>query len=329
MLATTQEANEYRKKFHQYYYDKIAKDLAKFESLRQSELKKWSTIIILSVIIAILGIVLLVFLSYVNPNLWKGGRGSLGNLILYIIVGIISGLAYFAHNLSKSFENNVKLAIMQSFLSFFGDFVWTPKGSIDRDEIEKSLLVGNIDRMDPDDYFEGTHKGLKVIFSEVSLFRNAGRDETRIFEGLFVKLEMNKSFQSHTLLVENCPLSLIANLSIPHNFSNMEKVSLEDPEFNKMFHVFAEDQVEARYILTTAFMERFKNLQDTYNTKHIRASFLDDSVLIAMNCDRDLFKLGDLKKPVADTGEFQTFFEEFVAVLSLVNLLNLNSKTGL
>lgn len=121
-------------------------------------------------------------------------------------------------------------------------FFWAPKGSIDKEEIEKTKLVGNIDRMDPDDYFEGTYKGLKVVFSEVSLFQNAGRDETQIFKGLFAKLEMNKSFQAHTILVECCPLSLTTNLSLPHSFSNMEKVSLEDPEFNKMFHVFTQDQ---------------------------------------------------------------------------------------
>lgn len=109
----------------------------------------------------------------------------------------------------------------------------------------------------------------------------------------------------------------------------MENVALEDPEFNKMFHVFTQNQVEARYILTTAFMERIKHLKDTFKTNHIRASFLDDSVLIAMDSSREWFKLGDLRKPVDDVGEFQEFFEEFVAVLSLVELLHLDSKTGM
>lgn len=329
MLATTEEANEYRQKFHKYYYEKIVKDLATFESSRKIELNKWATLVILAIVTIIFGVGLLIYLSHVNPNLWQGGRGSLGSLIIHIIILIDCGLFYLAHNISKNFENNIKLDIMQSFLSFFGDFIWAPKGSLDKEEIEKSRLVGNIDRMDPDDYFEGTYKGLKVVFSEVSLFQNVGRDETQIFEGLFVKLDMNKSFQAHTILIECCPLNLKLNLSLPHNFPNMEKVILEDPEFNKMFHICTQDQVEARYILTTAFMERFKHLQDTYKTKHIRASFLEDSVLIAMACNRDLFKLGDLRKPIDDAGEFQEFFEEFIAVLSLVDLLHLDSKTGI
>lgn len=329
MLATTQEANEYRQKFYNYYHEKIVKDLARFEGSRQIELQRWTTVMALAGFVIVAGVLLLIYLSHVMPNLWEGGRGSLGNLISYVIFGIAGLLFMYAHRISKNFENSVKSAIMQSFLSFFGDFIWVPSGSIGQWEIDNSKLIGNIDRMDPDDYFEGTHKGLKVTFSEMSLFRQAGRDEAKIFEGLFIKLDMNKAFHSQTILLECCPLNLTFNLSLPTNFSDMEKVSLEDPEFNKMFHVYTQDQIEARYILTTAFMERFKHLQETYKTHHIRASFLNNSVLIAMACNRDLFKLGDLRKPIDDSGEFQNFFEEFIAVLSLVDLLNLDSKTGL
>lgn len=40
-----------------------------------------------------------------------------------------------------------------------------------------------------------------------------------------------------------------------------EEVKLEDVEFSKQFFVDSNDQVEARFLLTTAFMERFKKSQ--------------------------------------------------------------------
>lgn len=320
MLATTQEANEYRQKFHEYYSEKIINDLASFESLRKTELRKWISIIILAVLTISLGLWIIFHTS-----------GGNGNSMGKILGGAMLGFWYWAHNISKNFENKVKRAIMYSFLSFFGDFSWHPSMSISKDEIDKSKLVGSFDNIEPDDYFQGKHKCLSVIFSECTLANGSKYSNNRevVFNGLFIQLEMHKSFKFHTILIENNHFSLTTNLSLPHSFSNMEKVSLEDPEFNKMFHIFTQDQVEARYILTTAFMERFKNLKATYKTNHIRASFLDNSVLIAMDCNRDLFKLGDLRKPIDDSVEFQEFFEEFVAVLSLIEILNLDSKTGL
>lgn len=320
MLATTLEANEYRQKFHAYYSEKIVNDLASFENLRITELKKWIGVIIL----AVFTVSLLIWLIVSSPSQNGNSSGK-------IVVAAIFGFWYWAHNISKNFENKVKKSIMHSFLSFFGDFTWHPSMTICKNEIDKSKLVGEFNNIEPNDYFQGTYKGLKIFFSDCVLSSGSkySNDYKQIFDGLFIQLEMNKSFKAQTIVLENSHINLMTNFSLPRNFPDMEKVLLEDPEFNKMFHIFAQDQVEARYVLTTAFMERFKHLKNTFKANHIRASFLNDSALIVMDSNREWFKLGDLRKPVDDAGEFQEFFEEFVAVLSLVELLNLTSKTGM
>lgn len=114
MLAMTEEANEYRQKFHKYYYEKIVNDLVIFEYSRKKELNKWATLVILAIIAIISGLGILIFVST--------GKGSLGDTIGKFAIIIACGLIYFAQNISKDFENNIKLEIMQSFLSFFGDF---------------------------------------------------------------------------------------------------------------------------------------------------------------------------------------------------------------
>lgn len=325
MLSTTQEANDYRQKFNEYYSERIISNLAKSEDLRQAELKKWIIYIILTIFLPIWSIWFMLTFST--------GDGYSGEIIGLIILVTGVCFAFSSHRVSKDFENEVKWSIMRTFLAFFGDFRWSPTMNISDEILEKSKLLGPIiGDIDPDDYFEGTYEGLKIIFSEASVSKDTTKykcNSKKFFCGLFIHIEMNKSFESQTILIENNSLLYSLNHNIPYKFSNMEKVSLEDPEFDKNFHVFTQNQVEARYILTTAFMERFKHLKDIYKSKHIRASFLENSVLIAMDCDKDLFKLGSLFKPVDDAKEFQEFFEEFVAVLSLVDLLNLNSKTGL
>ena len=38
-------------------------------------------------------------------------------------------------------------------------------------------------------------------------------------------------------------------------FSKRQLIKLEDPEFEKLFAVYGDDQIEARYILTPALMQ--------------------------------------------------------------------------
>lgn len=324
MLSTTKEATEYRTKFHSYYYEKIVPALSRYESARKKELSKYSLVVFFAILVGVLGIGYLVYLSNTNPHTWQGGRGSTGDCILKLTIVAVGLIFWWAHTISKNFENKVKEGIMRAFLSFFGNFRWSCKDSILKEEIEQSKLVPNFTSMNSDDYFEGTHRELKVVISEVELIRKCGRDSSTVFDGIFVKFGMNKNFNSHTIITED---NILNKFFKPD--PKMQKVELEDPEFNKKFDVYSYDQVESRYILTTSFMERFKHLRETYKTPHIKASFLNNSVTIAMSCNRDMFKLGDLRKQINDTGEFQMLFEEFVAVLSLVELLNLDSKTGL
>jgi len=140
---------------------------------------------------------------------------------------------------------------------------------------------------------------------------------------------MNKQFESHTIVTQDFTVDALINEQLPSKFSGLEKTELEDPDFNKVFNVFTNDEVEARYILTTAFMERFKELKLVFGAKRIRAAFFNNSLLIALSCHRDMFSLGNLLKPVTDSGQIQELFEEFLAVLSIIDLLKLDSKLGL
>jgi len=333
MSAITEETMDYRKRFKAYYYDKIANELASFEAYRTPQMVIYYFyifMIILTIAIAI-GWVLSIGKT-MPPGFWD--RSGDGNFIIYGVFGICSGFWFLANKVKKNFEIKVKKGVIESFLAFFGDFKWMPRESLPREEIEQSKLIGLITDLKADDYFQGTHKGLKFVISEFKTWRGRGKQRHQTFGGIFVKIDMNKKIQGHTIVTEE--LSVAKQLTTFNKFplcgvdsSGLEKVELEDIEFNKMFKVYSTDQVESRYILTTTFMERLKNLKEIYKVCQIKASFFDDSILIAMGCQRDMFLLGDLNIPVTDTGEVQELFDEFISVLSLVDLLHLDSKTGL
>lgn len=333
MLVTTEEMNEYRKKFHKHYYEKIAKDLAGFEGSRASELSKYNFWFCSCFVAGIIGLCVYIYFMNTLPKdvfFGVGKNDGVDNIIFMVTAIVISFLYYLAWKVKKNFEKKVKEGVIQSFLSFFGDFRWSMDENISQKELEASGLTDSITDMTSDDYFEGTYKDTKIIISEVKLKRSSGKNTSTIFEGLFIKVGMNKASKAHTIIVQDMTFNnWVEESHLPFDFPDKEKVNLEDPEFEKMFNVFSNDQIEARFILTTAFMQRLKNLKEIYHATSIRASIQGNSILIALPCKKDMFILGDVKKPVTDSGEVQTLFEEFAAVLSIVDILNLTSKTGL
>lgn len=326
MIATTEELNEYRKIFHTYFYEKISPALQQFEELRKKEFYKYKIIISFIVLTAIIFLITILNI-YVFSHNSSFGKENAVQAIIFGCILIIILLSFLAQKVAKNFENTVKNCVMSSFLSFFGDFKWSCEEFIPEQEIDESKLFDSFNMYSHDDYFEGDHKGLHFIIAEIDLKRESGSGKNRtvvqVFDGILVRISLNKNFNCQTIITAN-GRGLFSFLG-----GKLQKVELEDPEFNKMFDVLSNDQVEARVILTTAFIERFKALRNVYQAKDIRASFLNNKVTISIPCHKDMFKLGKLNVPVADAGEFQELFEEFVAILALVDLLRLDSKTGL
>ena len=107
------------------------------------------------------------------------------------------------------------------------------------------------------------------------------------------------------------------------------KIKLEDIVFDKYYTTYSEDQVEARYLLTPSFMERFKNLEKAYGSKDIRCAFFDDQIMFAISTNKDLFEIGSLYHPLSDSRQVETFYNEITAIFDIIDELKLNEKTGL
>ena len=144
------------------------------------------------------------------------------------------------------------------------------------------------------------------------------------FRGVFIEFDMNKNFEGHTFVLERA----VTNRGIKFDRSKFEEVILEDPSFMQKYEVYSDNQVEARYVLTTSFIERFLNMKMAFRAKYIRASFKDGKIIIAIDAGRDLFQMANLSKDT-DSDTFTELFEEILSVLELINVLKLNQKIGL
>jgi len=141
------------------------------------------------------------------------------------------------------------------------------------------------------------------------------------FRGVVADFTMSKNFKGHTLIFENSSENyFIKNILI----DGYEKVNLEDTEFNRQFSVYTTDQIEARYVLTTRFMEKLKKLKQDFSSKYIRASFKEGKLALAIQADKDLFQVGSIWKKT-DAKMYQTMFVELLSILKVADTLDLEN----
>lgn len=111
-------------------------------------------------------------------------------------------------------------------------------------------------------------------------------------------------------------------------YGKQKEIKLEDPNFAKRFKVFSTDEVEARYLVTTAFMERFLKLGTSFGTKKLKCAFYDNQIMFAISTNKNLFEFGSLFKTLKNPKNIH-FFNELLSILDMIDYFKLDEKTGL
>jgi hypothetical protein len=174
-------------------------------------------------------------------------------------------------------------------------------GLSERDFISSQLFSQRPDRYSSQDQIYGTAGKTTFSFSEVHAEYKTvtqtknGRQEHwhTILKGIVFCADFNKHFHGVTVISPKGLGSALGSWisdTIPiFTSTGNERVKLENPVFTKKFITLSTDQVEARYILTPAMMERLCKLDD--NSKYsISVSFIGSCVFIAFPLDKDYFE---------------------------------------
>ena len=144
------------------------------------------------------------------------------------------------------------------------------------------------------------------------------------FKGIIVEFDMNKNFNGHTFFHDTSVNK--KGFSLKKN--TYEEVKLELSDFTNKYKVYSDDQVEARYLITPALMERVSNLKFAFKAKYVNGSFKNNKLTLAIYTGKDMFAMGNDFK---DTNEqtFEELYEEMISILQIVDELKLNEHTGL
>jgi len=307
----TNSINDFKRNFAKIYHSEVSPKLKLIEKDRIKTRKK---------AFLFCGILLAAAIT-------SGLYGYFYKIDILMVIGfiVLVGALFLYGTMQKNFETKLKQQIMPVLMNAFGNFLWTNIERIDTREIKESKIFSRFDKRDSDDNFFGTYRDMPIEISETHLYYETrdskGHTTTHTtFKGALVSIGVGKNFTGHTVIRQR---AFMLNRKV------YDEVKLEDPEFGKKYFVDSNDQVEARFILTPAFMERFKHIAYSFGSSDPQCSFKDKKLLITLPTHKDLFALGDLNTPVTNTEPFQTLLGELIAIFEMIDHLKVTERTGL
>lgn len=316
-VKSTKEYIELKQKFDSYYAEKLYPVLDKSDATRKRYVGFFVILLLLAVVFFPL------FLYYMMS-------GHVNNSSNGIILAVAGGLILLLCGPLYHCRKKVKPQIMPDFASFFGPFSYTYEGTINDAILRQSGLFGKYNRNIGDDYFSGVYDDVRISIAEEKLldvkkdFRNNDINK-KVFGGVCILFEMNKKFKGRTVVLKDRGAVGNALNKIP----GLQNVKLESAEFEKYFEVYSDDQIEARYLLTTAFMERMLRLRDLYDGKSIQFSFYQNTLLLSIPTNQNMFEANSFFRTNTDKAKIDLVFEQFYTIFSIVKLLKLNQRIGM
>ena len=309
--------------FKEFYDTKLLPDLKILDKERKQVDRR-------VLIIGIIAFIIFVTVVKLVPSSIKNLSAILQ--VTTVVLGIILISA-----VSKNYRLNFKTKIITKITGFADESItYSPEGTVSQDEFINSGIFRQLcNSFKGEDHFHGKIGKTAIEFSEVvarhrttsGTGSKSKEHYTTIFKGIFFVADFNKHFKTHTLVLPDTAEKLFGKIGQnlqSMSFDRGELIKLEDPEFEKEFCVYGDDQIEARYILSPALMQRIVEFKRKWNTK-VYLSFKDSKVYIAIKLNKNLFETR-LFKSIVD----YTFIEENIRFLILltgiVEDLNLNTR---
>lgn len=226
----------------------------------------------------------------------------------YISAGVIAVLGivllFKAQAPFNAYKESFKLKVVAAALrSIDQSLIIEPElGLTETEFIDSQLFTEEPDRYKSEDQVSGTAGKTNFYFSEVhaeyktvTTDSKGRRQETwhEILKGIVFTADFNKNFKGVTVIrpkdITSTMGAWIAK-AVPVFFSkNSQLVELENIEFRKTFITHSTDQIEARYILTPAMMDKICELNQR-SSYTVSLSFIESRVYIAFPLSENYFE---------------------------------------
>ncbi|MEZ5946247.1 MAG: DUF3137 domain-containing protein [Hyphomonas sp.] len=249
-----------------------------------------------------------------------------------VVVGAILGFGYAswgARDITR-LGKEAKLLLVEPVARQFGLTFAPDPGQVPSIFRHRELgIVPGWDRSNYEDLVTGTRSGVDFELFEAHLEEkrtstdSKGRTTTHwvtVFRGQCLRFAFDKRFYGRTLVTRDA--------GVFNRFgggNGMQRASLEDPEFEKIFEVYTTDQVEARYLLTPDLMQQLVDLERAFHGGKLKCCFDGGELYITLQ-GGDLFEPGSMFTPLDNPDRVRELLDDFAALFHIVDVTNANRK---
>jgi hypothetical protein len=314
--------------------DDIIRDLSpgleQLEPARLEYLKK-ARLYLTILLIPLIALIVAALLSPYRVPLFIGA-------IIWFILGVIL-YQYRAGSLGSRYVTAYKSAVIPGLLTLIdpGLRYEATGGILTETFLGTELYTTSPDRYRSEDLIHGTYGKTAMRLAEIDAEEkqtttdSEGRTQTTyvtIFKGLLLIADFNKHFQGRTFVFPDFAESTFGNFGrMFQKWSGRretELIRLEDPEFENAFAVYSTDEIEARYVLSTALMRRLLTLRERFG-KDVRIGFKESSIALAVP-HREAFLEPSTKVSALETAQIEKMLTELQYFLELIEELDLNTR---
>ncbi|MDQ7061132.1 MAG: DUF3137 domain-containing protein [Sulfurimonas sp.] len=250
--------------------------------------------------------------------------------IIYIAIG-----AFIYKMLSKDYIKEFKQKVIHPLIKELDNNLNYDSSSHVPAKIfrQSKLFTSSIDRLNGNDFVKGKIDDVKLQFSDIHAQKrhksSKGKESwNTVFQGLFIVAEFNKHFKEKTVILpdsaQNMFGDMIGNWLQSNNVSRDKLVKMDSPAFEKEFVVYSTDQIEARYILSHALMERLLNFKKK-SSHPVYISFIGDSIHMAIEYNKDLFE-PSIFRSLLDYKIAMEYVQTLHLCIGIIDELKLNEK---
>lgn len=269
--------------------------VAALEQLKASRKATSGDEIRFSLVMALIMSLLLFSLIYAMKI---GDTEPLTIFAISVIVSIITSLIIVKNIYRNRRNKKYKAEVIPTLLdAICPGATFEPKGTLTKEMIGASKLfdTGWGEKFTNEDSIRGKVGKTDFVYGEVELYhiQSTGKSAVKVvdFKGFVFEADFNKYFQGLTMLSSQ-RMRLATTVGL---FSSLERIHLEDPNFDEQYRTYTTNDQEARYILTPALQQRILELNRIFGQelgdREINISFHDDRMLIMVPSQTNRFEL--------------------------------------
>lgn len=249
-------------------------------------------------VLTAIGIFTLVGLA-ISAFLWRAGMKDIRLPAALIILPS----SWYWWKQQKELNKTYKHIVVKRVVSALGHgLTYSPDAVFHTDDFNQmDLFVKRAEKLIAEDEIKGSKGAVTYTVFECKATCVEGSGKNRrtvtIFKGLVIRLDFNKNFRTHTVVVPEGDSKVLGLFGESDSRGQKSIARMENVDFEKCFSVYCVDQQEARYLLTPKVMELLMEA-NAHLAGRLRACFLNNHLYVTIPQSKDRFDVGIFDRSV-------------------------------